>query len=96
VQLAGVPVRDEDVLDLARLLHDAGCDDTAEVLVVALEAEQAIVALTIQDREAILRSLDDRPLAGSRSCVARCLPSTGGGSARGWFSSGGVPATTGA
>ena len=61
--LAGVPVRDEDVLELARLLHDAGFDDTAEALVVALEAEQAIVALTIQDREAILRTLDD-PLKG--------------------------------
>ena len=28
---------------------------------VALEAEQAMVALTIQDREAILRTLDDPP-----------------------------------
>jgi hypothetical protein len=27
------------VLDLARLLHDAGLDDTAEALVVAREAE---------------------------------------------------------
>jgi hypothetical protein len=60
--LAGVVVHDEDVLDLARLRHDAGFDDTAEVLVVALEAEQAIVALTIQDREAILRTLDDPPI----------------------------------
>lgn len=59
--LAGVRVANEDVLDLARLLYDAGFDDTAEVLVVALEAEQAIVALTIQDREAILRALDDPP-----------------------------------
>ena len=59
--LAGVPVRDEVVLDLAQLLHDAGFDDTAEALVVALEAGQAIVALTIQDREAILRTLEDPP-----------------------------------
>jgi hypothetical protein len=63
--LAGIPVRDEDVLELARLLRDAGFDggfdDTAEALVVALEAEQAIVALTIQDREAILRTLDEPP-----------------------------------
>lgn len=59
--LAGVPVHDEDVLDLARLLHDAGFDDTAEVLVVALEAEQAVVALSIADREAIFRALDDPP-----------------------------------
>ena len=61
IMFAGVRVANEDVLDLARLLHDAGFDDTAEVLVVALEVEQSIVALSIQDREAILRSLDDPP-----------------------------------
>ena len=61
MMLAGVPVRDQDLLHLARLLHDAGFDDTAATLVVALESEQAIVALTIHDREAILRSLDDPP-----------------------------------
>jgi hypothetical protein len=61
--VAGVRVREEDVLDLARLLHDAGFDDTAEALVVALEAEQGIVGLCIQDREAILRTLDG-PLVG--------------------------------
>ena len=55
--LAGVRVADTDVLDLARLLHDAGFDDTSEALIVALEAGQAMVALTI----AILRTLDDPP-----------------------------------
>ena len=59
--LAGVPVRDRDVLDLAELLHGSGFEDTAEVLVVALEAEQVLVALTIEDRERILRVLDDPP-----------------------------------
>jgi len=38
------------VLDLARLLHDAGFGDTAEALVVALAAEQPLVALSIQKR----------------------------------------------
>jgi len=57
--LAGLPVHDEDVLDLARLLHDAGFDDTAEALVIALEVEQSLVALSFQDREAILHTLDD-------------------------------------
>ena len=61
MMLAGLPVRDHDVLDLARLLHDAGFEDTAEVLVVALEAEQTLVALTIEDRERILRVLDEPP-----------------------------------
>jgi hypothetical protein len=61
MRLAGIPVRDHDVFNLVGLLHDAGFDDTAEALVVALEAEQELVALTIQDREAILRVLDDPP-----------------------------------
>lgn len=50
------------MLDLARLLYDAGCDDTAEALIVALGAEQGIVGLPIEDREAILRVLEDPPV----------------------------------
>jgi hypothetical protein len=60
--VAGVRVRDEDALALARILYDAGFDDTAEALVVALEDEQGIVGLSIEDREAILRTLDDPPV----------------------------------
>ena len=59
--VAGVRVPDKDVLSLARLLHDAGFDETAETLVVALESEQGIVGLSIEDREVILRTLDDPP-----------------------------------
>ena len=59
IMLAGVPMRSEDLLELDRLLRDTGFDDTAEALVVALEAGQAIVALSTQDREAIVRTLDD-------------------------------------
>jgi hypothetical protein len=62
MRLAGVQVRHEDVLDLAWLLRNGGFDDTAEALIVALEAEQALVALSIADREAILRTLDDPPI----------------------------------
>jgi hypothetical protein len=61
VHLAGISIPDEDVLHLAGLLHDAGFDDTAEALVVALEAAQTLVALSILDREQILRVLDDPP-----------------------------------
>jgi hypothetical protein len=73
VRLAGVCVSDKDVLELARLLNDGGFDDTAEALVVALEAEQALVALTIQDREAILRTLNAPPagLAELRGVLIR-------------------------
>jgi hypothetical protein len=63
MMLAGVPVRDQNVLELVAMLQEAGFDDTAEALTVALEAEQALVALSIADREAILRTLDDPPLA---------------------------------
>ena len=71
--LAGIPVRDPDVLDLAWLLRNAGFDDTAEALIIALEAEQALVALSITDREAILRTLDEPPdgLAELRGVLLR-------------------------
>jgi len=59
--VAGVRVGEEDVLDLARRLYDAGFDDTAEAIVVALEAEEQIVGLSVDDRAAILRTLDDPP-----------------------------------
>jgi hypothetical protein len=69
MRLAGVQVRHEDVLDLAWLLRNGGFDDTAEALIVALEAEQALVALSIADREAILRTLDDPPIGLADSAV---------------------------
>jgi hypothetical protein len=61
VRLAGVSVREEDV-DLARLLFGAGLEDTGDALLVALDAEQDLVALSVADREAILRVLDDPPI----------------------------------
>ena len=66
-------MRDQDMLKLTGLLDDAGFDDTAELLTVALEADQNLVALSIQDREAILRTLDDPPdaLAELRGVLLR-------------------------
>jgi hypothetical protein len=61
VRLAGVSVREENVAALAALLYAAGFEDTGVALLVALDAEQALVALSIADREAILRVLDDPP-----------------------------------
>jgi hypothetical protein len=57
--LAGVPVPDSDVLALSRLLRDAGFDETAEKLEKGYDLETKVLALTIPDREAILRTLDD-------------------------------------
>jgi hypothetical protein len=61
MMLAGVPVPDRLALDLARLLRDTGLDSTAAALEEAYDQERAVVALTILDREAILRVLDDAP-----------------------------------
>jgi hypothetical protein len=61
VRLAGVSVREEKVALLAELLLAAGLEDTADVLLVALDAEQDLVALSIADREAILRVLEAPP-----------------------------------
>ena len=60
--VAGVSVRDEDVLDLFQRLLEAGFEDTADALAIALDAGQRLVALTVQDREAILRVLDEPPI----------------------------------
>jgi len=62
--LAGIPVRDADVVELARLLGEHGFVHVAAKLERALEVETTIVALTIADRESILRALDDPPSDG--------------------------------
>ena len=51
-------------LELARSLRDAELDATAERLERAYDNEVVVLALTIADREAILRALDD---AGSEA-----------------------------
>ena len=80
--LAGIRVRDQDVIELARLLRDAGFDETAETLENGYDLETKVLALTIADRESIIRALDDRPMV-SPNCVACCSGSTSGVSARG-------------
>ena len=60
--VAGVSVRDEDVLDLFQRLLEAGFEDTADALAVALDAGQRLVGLTVQDRDAILRVLGEAPI----------------------------------
>lgn len=64
MQLAGLPVRDEDVFKLAGLLRTGGFEDVADKLTKALLIETKIPALTVVDRESILRALDDAPTDG--------------------------------
>ena len=73
MQLAGIPIRDQDVLELAKLLRSAGFDDTAERLEDAYDAETKVLALTVPEREEILRALDDPPgsLAELRGVLLR-------------------------
>jgi hypothetical protein len=61
MMLAGVGVPDALVLDLARMLREAELPATAETLERAYDAERRIVALTVTDRESLLRALEDCP-----------------------------------
>jgi hypothetical protein len=58
VYLAGVPVTDDAVLELARLVDD---DALADRLETAYGRLTKVLALTIQERETIIRALDDAP-----------------------------------
>jgi hypothetical protein len=54
VLLAGLPVPERLVLELAQCLRTEGLNDAAEILEEAYDDGDCIVALTISDREAIL------------------------------------------
>jgi hypothetical protein len=64
VQLAGIPIRDEDVFKLSGLLRTGGFEDVADKLTHALLIETKVLALSIVDRESILRALDETPTDG--------------------------------
>jgi hypothetical protein len=59
--LAGIPVRDALVLELALLLRRGDHAYTADTLEGAVAAHQPTVALTVSDRIAILDVLFDPP-----------------------------------
>ena len=74
MMLAGIPVRDQDVLELARLLREGGFIDVAAKLEDGYDVETKVLALSIVDRESNLRALDDAPtdgLAELRSVLLR-------------------------
>jgi hypothetical protein len=58
IHLAGVPVQDDAVLELARLVDDPALADRLET---AFGRMTKVLALTIPERETIIRALDDAP-----------------------------------
>ena len=68
--LAGIPGRDDDVLELAHLVDDP---DLAARLEDAYASMTKVLALTIPERETIIRALDDPPagLAELRGVLLR-------------------------
>jgi hypothetical protein len=59
--LAGIPVPDRHVLDLARRLRDAGYGDTAARLETGYERQTKLLAISIAEREEVLTTLVDCP-----------------------------------
>jgi hypothetical protein len=70
MHLAGVPVRDELVLELARLVDD---DELGSRLETAYGRMTKVLELTIPARETIIRALDAPPpgLKGLRAVLLR-------------------------
>ena len=70
--VAGIPARDEAVLELARLVDDPALADRLET---AYGRETKVLALTIPDREKMLAALEDAPadLAELRGVLLREL-----------------------
>jgi hypothetical protein len=64
MQLAGIPVSDDDVRELVDLLRTGEMDDVAHKLEHALLIETKVLALTVIDRESILRVLEETPRDG--------------------------------
>jgi hypothetical protein len=81
VFLCGVRVRDELVLELARLVDD---DGLAGRLENAYGREVKVLGPTVPEREHIIRALVDPP-PGLEELRGVLLPNTSDASARGWF-----------
>jgi len=61
IELAGIPVASDLVLQLADRLALFGADDTAVLLLIAHASRDETVGLSISDREAIISVLYDPP-----------------------------------
>ena len=61
MMVAGIPLRDENVLQLARLLYDAGFDSTAQALVAgSVESGLRFASRCRSESAASTRSLQNR------------------------------------
>ena len=59
--LAGIPIRDEFVLEVAKLVSD---QDLAAKLERAVDRDVSVLALTLEERMTILASLGEHPRPG--------------------------------
>jgi hypothetical protein len=59
--LAGIPIRDEFVLEVAKLVSD---QDLAAKLERAVDRDVSVLALTLEERMTILASLGEHPQPG--------------------------------
>ena len=59
--LAGLPVPNDAVQELATLVRDAGVDDLADRLERAVADELKLLALTLDERGVMLAALEDPP-----------------------------------
>ena len=71
MMLAGIAVADRHVIELARMLRDACCDDTAARLESAYEHQARLLGLSTEERDEILAVLVDCPdgLGGLRATL---------------------------
>jgi hypothetical protein len=61
IMLAGLEIRDSDVLALARQFRQSGFVETAGRLESAYDRETRLLALTLAERDEILRAIEDVP-----------------------------------
>ena len=68
MQLAGLDISRELMLELAERLTHSGASDTAALLLIADAKGEERVGLAIRDREALIHALDDRPAGLEELC----------------------------
>ena len=80
IHLAGLPIQDDLVLELARLVDD---EALAGRLETAYGRMTKVLALTTPERDTVLAAIAEDPRPASRSSAVCCCASTSGGSEKG-------------